>query len=184
MLRSSATLFLSRRLASSSSKVYPSAAEAVKDIPANSTLLAGGFGLCGNPFSLINAIATMPHITGLTCVSNNAGIDNVGLGKLLATGQIKRMCSSYVGENALFEKSAISYLFTESPSHSSPNSVFIWTIGARTHSTRELGRKMPGRRGWHSCVLYEHRLWHHLGRWGSLGHSYGVFVEFNLNLYI
>ncbi len=107
MLRSSASLFLthSRRLASSSSKVYPSAAEAVKDIPANATLLAGGFGLCGNPFSLINALATMPHINGLTCVSNNAGIDNVGLGKMLASRQIKRMCSSYVGENALFEKS-------------------------------------------------------------------------------
>ncbi len=82
-------------------KVMGSAAEAVADIPSGSTLLVGGFGLCGIPETLIAAVVEL-GITDLTAVSNNAGVDDFGLGYLLATRQIKRMVSSYVGENAIF----------------------------------------------------------------------------------
>ena len=86
-----------------SSKVYPSAAAAVKDIPSGSKLLVGGFGLCGIPERLIAALKEAGP-TNLTCVSNNAGVDDFGLGQLLQTNQVKRMISSYVGENKHFEK--------------------------------------------------------------------------------
>ncbi|KAJ2909904.1 Succinyl-CoA:3-ketoacid coenzyme A transferase 1, mitochondrial [Coemansia aciculifera] len=86
------------------SKIYPSASKAVEDIPAGSTVLFGGFGLCGIPEDLIGAVANNPQINNLTAVSNNAGIDGVGLGKLLNTRQIKRMVSSYVGENKEFAR--------------------------------------------------------------------------------
>lgn len=70
----------------------------------NSTLLAGGFGLSGVPDSLINAVRANPSITGLTAVSNNAGVDGSGLGLLLQSKQIKKMIASYVGENKTFER--------------------------------------------------------------------------------
>jgi acyl CoA:acetate/3-ketoacid CoA transferase alpha subunit len=76
--------------ASSSSKIVASADEAVKDIPSGSTLLVGGFGLCGIPENLINALVKQ-GASGLTAVSNNAGVDDFGLGLLLQTKQIKRM---------------------------------------------------------------------------------------------
>jgi 3-oxoacid CoA-transferase len=85
-----------------SSKVVSSAAEAVKDIKDGSTLAVGGFGLCGIPENLIAAIKNS-GVKNLTCVSNNAGVDDFGLGQLLKTGQVKRMISSYVGENKHFE---------------------------------------------------------------------------------
>ncbi|KAJ1647765.1 Succinyl-CoA:3-ketoacid coenzyme A transferase 1, mitochondrial [Coemansia asiatica] len=85
-------------------KIYASAEKAVEDIPAESTVLFGGFGLCGIPERLIDAIADNKQINKLTAVSNNAGIDGIGLGKLLNTRQIKRMVSSYVGENKEFAR--------------------------------------------------------------------------------
>lgn len=85
-----------------SSKVVASAAEAIKDIKDGSTLAVGGFGLCGIPENLIAAIKES-GVKNLTCVSNNAGVDDFGLGQLLKTGQVKRMISSYVGENKHFE---------------------------------------------------------------------------------
>ncbi|KAK4098091.1 3-oxoacid CoA-transferase [Parathielavia hyrcaniae] len=84
-------------------KVYPSAAEALNDMKPGSTLLCGGFGLCGVPDTLIDEVLKKPQITGLTAVSNNAGTDNSGLGKLLRTKQIKKMIASYIGENKTFE---------------------------------------------------------------------------------
>lgn len=84
-------------------KVFQNATEACKDIPAGATLIVGGFGLCGIPENCIAALREM-GIKNLTCVSNNAGVDEFGLGLLLQTRQIKKMISSYVGENALFEK--------------------------------------------------------------------------------
>lgn len=88
-------------------KVYPSAEAAIADIPDGATILVGGFGLCGNPENLIRAL----HKKGtknLTIVSNNCGIDNEGLGILLAAGQVKKMVSSYVGENKTFERLLLS----------------------------------------------------------------------------
>jgi 3-oxoacid CoA-transferase A subunit len=85
------------------SKVVASADEAVKDIRDGATLVVGGFGLCGIPENLIAALVRK-KVKGLTCVSNNAGIDNEGLGKLLRTRQVKKMISSYVGENKEFER--------------------------------------------------------------------------------
>jgi 3-oxoacid CoA-transferase len=86
----------------------PSAEAAIEDMKSNSTLLAGGFGLCGVPDTLINAVHAKPSIDGLTAVSNNAGVDGAGLGLLLASGQIKKMIASYVGENKTFERMYIS----------------------------------------------------------------------------
>ena len=88
-------------------KVIASAAEAVRDIPDGATLVVGGFGLCGIPENLIHALVER-KTTGLTCVSNNAGVDDWGLGLLLQTKQIRKMVSSYVGENAEFERQYLS----------------------------------------------------------------------------
>ena len=85
-------------------KVWPSAAAALEGIVRDGMLLAiGGFGLCGIPEALIEALERS-GVRDLTVASNNAGIDNVGLGKLLATRQIRKMISSYVGENGEFER--------------------------------------------------------------------------------
>lgn len=85
-------------------KVYPSAAEALKDIVADGqTVAVGGFGLCGIPEQLIIALRDS-GVKDLTAVSNNAGVDDWGLGLLLQTRQIKKMISSYVGENKEFER--------------------------------------------------------------------------------
>ena len=85
-------------------KVYASAELALQDIVKNNqTLAVGGFGLCGIPEVLINALKET-QVTGLTCISNNAGVDDFGLGILLQTKQIKKMISSYVGENKEFER--------------------------------------------------------------------------------
>ena len=84
-------------------KVVKSAKEAIADIQSGQTLIVGGFGLSGIPESLISELAEKP-ISGLTVVSNNAGVDGYGLGLLLAKNQVKRMIASYVGENKLFEE--------------------------------------------------------------------------------
>jgi 3-oxoacid CoA-transferase subunit A len=85
-------------------KIYPSAAMALEGIVKDGQLLAvGGFGLCGIPEALIDALCAS-HVKDLTVISNNAGVDGFGLGKLLATRQIKKMISSYVGENKEFER--------------------------------------------------------------------------------
>eukprot|EP00795_Rhopilema_esculentum_P004877 gene4877-21208_t len=88
-------------------KFFPSPVEAIKDIPDDSKLLVGGFGLCGIPENLIGALVELKK-KGLTCVSNNAGVDDFGLGLLLQNKQVKRMISSYVGENAEFERQFLS----------------------------------------------------------------------------
>ncbi len=85
-------------------KTFPSAAAAMADIVRDGqTLAVGGFGLCGIPEALIDAVMQSGK-KNLTAISNNAGIDGFGLGKLLATRQIKKMIASYVGENAEFER--------------------------------------------------------------------------------
>jgi 3-oxoacid CoA-transferase subunit A len=84
-------------------KIVANAGEAIRDIPDNAVIMLGGFGLCGIPENCIDAL-TRKGITGLTCISNNAGVDDFGLGLLLKTRQIKKMISSYVGENAEFER--------------------------------------------------------------------------------
>jgi 3-oxoacid CoA-transferase subunit A len=85
-------------------KVYPSAAAALQGIVKDGQLLAvGGFGLCGIPEALIDALRDSA-VKNLTVISNNAGVDGFGLGKLLATRQISKMISSYVGENKEFER--------------------------------------------------------------------------------
>jgi len=88
-------------------KVVASAEEAVKDIKDGMTLVVGGFGLCGIPENLIEALVRR-GVKGLTCVSNNAGVDDWGLGLLLQTHQVRKMVSSYVGENAEFERQFLS----------------------------------------------------------------------------
>ncbi len=85
-------------------KVYPSAAEALKGVVADGqTIAVGGFGLCGIPEALIEALRDT-GVKNLTCVSNNAGVDGFGLGQLLDTRQIKKMIASYVGENKEFAR--------------------------------------------------------------------------------
>ncbi|MEP3422826.1 MAG: CoA transferase subunit A [Erythrobacter sp.] len=86
------------------SKIYPNAAAALEGVIRNGLLIAaGGFGLCGIPERLLDAIRDS-GVTGLTFASNNAGIDNEGIGKLLRTKQVAKMISSYVGENKEFER--------------------------------------------------------------------------------
>jgi 3-oxoacid CoA-transferase subunit A len=84
-------------------KVFLHALDAVSDIPDGASIMLGGFGLCGIPENSIAALV-QTGVKDLTCISNNAGVDDFGLGFLLKTRQIKKMISSYVGENAEFER--------------------------------------------------------------------------------
>ncbi|MBV1883894.1 MAG: CoA transferase subunit A [Pseudomonadales bacterium] len=88
-------------------KVVATYEEAMAGLSDNMTIIIGGFGLCGIPEGLIAKIKDM-GTTGLTCVSNNAGVDGFGLGLLLEDKQVKKMIASYVGENALFEQQLLS----------------------------------------------------------------------------
>ncbi len=88
-------------------KTYESAAAAIADLADGSVVMSGGFGLCGNPENLITAIHEK-GATGLTVISNNCGTDHEGLGVLLQARQIRKMISSYVGENKEFERQFLS----------------------------------------------------------------------------
>lgn len=84
-------------------KVVRDAEEAIKDIPDNATIMFGGFGLCGIPENCIKALVNK-GTKGLICISNNAGVDDFGLGVLLKNHQMRKMIASYVGENKEFER--------------------------------------------------------------------------------
>ena len=88
-------------------KVKQNAWEAIADISDNCTLMLGGFGLCGIPENCIAALVKK-GVKGLTCISNNAGVDDFGIGLMLQQKQVKKMISSYVGENAEFERQLLS----------------------------------------------------------------------------
>lgn len=88
-------------------KQVHTAEEAIKDIVNGSVLMLGGFGLCGIPENCIAALVKK-GVAGLTCISNNAGVDDFGIGLLLKRKQVKKMISSYVGENAEFERQLLS----------------------------------------------------------------------------
>ncbi len=88
-------------------KVVSSADEAIKDIQDEAVLMLGGFGLCGIPENCIAALVKK-GIKGLTCISNNAGVDDFGIGLMLQQKQVRKMISSYVGENAEFERQLLS----------------------------------------------------------------------------
>lgn len=88
-------------------KVYHSAATAVADINDGAVIMLGGFGLCGIPENSINALVKK-NSKNLTCISNNAGVDDFGIGLMLQQKQVKKMISSYVGENAEFERQLLS----------------------------------------------------------------------------
>lgn len=88
-------------------KEATSVEEAIQGVDDNMTFMVGGFGLCGIPENCIKALSKT-NISGLTCISNNAGVDDFGLGLLLQKRQIKKMISSYVGENAEFERQMLS----------------------------------------------------------------------------
>jgi len=88
-------------------KVFKNAEEAIFDILDNATLMLGGFGLCGIPENLISALVHK-GAKGLTCISNNAGVDDFGIGLMLQNKQVRKMISSYVGENKEFERQLLS----------------------------------------------------------------------------
>ncbi|MBM3164562.1 MAG: CoA transferase subunit A [Bacteroidetes bacterium] len=88
-------------------KVHPHVAKALEGIESGMTLMIGGFGLCGIPENSIKELVKM-GVRNLTCISNNAGVDDYGLGLLLQAKQIKKMISSYVGENDEFERQMLS----------------------------------------------------------------------------
>ncbi len=88
-------------------KVFANADEAVKDVFDGATLMLGGFGLCGIPENCITALVKKKNMD-LTCISNNAGVDDFGIGLMLQQKQVKKMISSYVGENAEFERQLLS----------------------------------------------------------------------------
>lgn len=89
-------------------KVVFDAKAAIEGIESGMTLMLGGFGLCGIPENCINELAKNKQINNLTCISNNAGVDDFGLGLLLQNKQVKKMISSYVGENDEFERQMLS----------------------------------------------------------------------------
>ena len=88
-------------------KTVATVQEALKGVEDNMTMMLGGFGLCGIPENAINKLVDL-NVKGLTCISNNAGVDDFGLGLLLKKHQVKKMISSYVGENAEFERQMLS----------------------------------------------------------------------------
>lgn len=88
-------------------KVFKGAEESVKDVKDGDVIMLGGFGLCGIPENLISALVKS-GVSRLTCISNNAGIDDFGIGNLLKRNQVSKMISSYVGENAEFERQLLS----------------------------------------------------------------------------
>ncbi|MCZ2131456.1 MAG: CoA transferase subunit A [Bacteroidia bacterium] len=88
-------------------KVYKNADEAISDIQSGATLMLGGFGLCGLPENCIAALVKK-GVNNLTCISNNAGVDDFGIGLMLQKRQVKKMIASYVGENAEFERQLLS----------------------------------------------------------------------------
>jgi 3-oxoacid CoA-transferase subunit A len=88
-------------------KVVKDAAEAIRDIQDGAIIMLGGFGLCGIPENCIAALVDK-KVKDLTCISNNAGVDDFGIGLMLQTRQVKKMISSYVGENAEFERQLLS----------------------------------------------------------------------------
>ena len=88
-------------------KVVANADEAIKDIQDGAVIMLGGFGLCGLPENSINALVKK-GVKDLTCISNNAGVDDFGIGLMLAQRQVKKMIASYVGENAEFERQLLS----------------------------------------------------------------------------
>ena len=88
-------------------KVFGNAIDALHDIKDGATIMLGGFGLCGIPENSISALVEK-NVKDLTCISNNAGVDDFGLGRLLQTRQVKKMMSSYVGENSEFERQLLS----------------------------------------------------------------------------
>jgi 3-oxoacid CoA-transferase subunit A len=88
-------------------KIVSGATEAIHDISDGAVLMLGGFGLCGIPENCIAALVKK-GVKGLTCISNNAGVDDFGIGRMLQQKQVKKMISSYVGENAEFERQLLS----------------------------------------------------------------------------
>lgn len=88
-------------------KVYQQAEDAIHDINDGAVLMLGGFGLCGIPENCISALVKK-RVKGLTCISNNAGVDDFGIGLMLQQRQVKKMIASYVGENAEFERQLLS----------------------------------------------------------------------------
>lgn len=106
------------------SKKVENVSQALEGIKSHQTLMLGGFGLCGIPENAIAALAAM-HISGLCCISNNAGVDDFGLGLLLQKKQIKKMISSYVGENALIRRTNVE-----------------WGIRSRAHSAGNTSRTL------------------------------------------
>ena len=88
-------------------KIYKDATHAIEDIEDGATIMLGGFGLCGIPENCITALVKK-GVKNLTCISNNAGVDDFGIGLMLQQKQVKKMISSYVGENAEFERQLLS----------------------------------------------------------------------------
>lgn len=99
--------FSSQNIKVRMNKVVSNADEAIKDIESGATLMLGGFGLCGIPENCISALVRK-GVKDLTCISNNAGVDDFGIGLMLQQKQVKKMISSYVGENAEFERQLLS----------------------------------------------------------------------------
>lgn len=126
-------------------KVVKDAYEAIQGITDNMSIMLGGFGLCGIPENCIKALAEST-IKGLTCISNNAGVEDFGLGLLLKKHQIKKMIASYVGENKEFERQLLA---GELDVELIPQGTLAERIGWRSR---------------HTCLLCTGRLWNRSAR--------------------
>ena len=130
-------------------KVVANAAAAIEGIESGMTLMLGGFGLCGIPENCIAALVEM-GVMNMTCISNNAGVDDFGLGLLLQKRQIKKMISSYVGENDEFERQMLS-----------------GELEVDLDTTGFTCRTLSGRRCGYSCLFHACGLWY--GGWSWQG---------------
>ena len=136
-------------------KTVKNADDAIKDIGDNVTIMLGGFGLCGIPENCIAALVKK-GVKGLTCISNNAGVDDFGIGLMLNTRQVKKMISSYVGENAEVRKTIIK-----------------WRIGGGTDSAGDFGYALFGGWLWYASNIYACGSGHRCSHWQRNSQVYG-----------
>jgi len=126
-------------------KVFKNADDAIKDVQDDAVIMIGGFGLCGIPENCLKALVKK-GVNNITCISNNAGVDDFGIGLLLKGRQVKKMIASYVGENAEFERQLLS------------GELEVELIPQGTLATRCMA-------AWYACYLYTSWCRYRSGRW-------------------
>lgn len=137
-------------------KPLVTAEEAIQAVTAGSTILAGGFGLCGIPEKLFQALSAHPNVSDLTVVSNDAGVDDFGLGLLINGGKVRRLISSYIGENRTCQRKYLrGELNVELTPQVCPSLLFPSALVRLTGCLGNVGGEIASRWRWHTSFLYE-----------------------------